>query len=112
METPYPIADLPVKKDRKRKTIYLADLLAEKLIKMIAFVSFAVILLIFIFVFREALPIFISSDRVTSGEVLQSETYGDDPTASNETMDAGNGYRSRCHFEGDRCIGKSTHKPK
>jgi phosphate transport system permease protein len=89
METPYPTPDLPVKKDRKRKTIYLADLLAEKLIKMIAFVSFAVILLIFIFVFREALPIFTSSDQVTSGEVLQSETYGDDPAASNETMDAG-----------------------
>ncbi|HWP81132.1 MAG TPA: phosphate ABC transporter permease subunit PstC [Bacteroidota bacterium] len=60
-----------------RKRFRFSEFLAEKLITGIAFVSFAVILLIFIFVFREAAPIFwMSYDDVHAvTEELQQETY-------------------------------------
>lgn len=71
---------------RQRKGLTPADLkkrfrwdefLAEKIITTVAFVSLATIVLIFVFVFREALPIFSPSEAVSvtqdGGEV---ETYG------------------------------------
>jgi phosphate transport system permease protein len=69
----------------KRK-FRLSEFLAEKIIKGVSFISFAVIILIFVFVFREALPIFSHSEKKTnSTEFLQSETYGDD-TDQNQTQ--------------------------
>lgn len=55
------------------------DKIAEILIKGVSLISFSVILLIFIFVFKEALPIFSSRDRAASTEYTESETYGEDP---------------------------------
>ena len=56
------------------------EYLAEKLITAIAFLSFAFIVLIFIFVFREAAPIFSSEPESASAGVTveQPETYGDE----------------------------------
>jgi phosphate transport system permease protein len=65
-----------------RKKFRFSDWLAEKVIKGVAFLSIAVVILIFIFVFRESFPIF-SIDKVevvTSSEVLVQETYGADDT--------------------------------
>ncbi|RPI02404.1 MAG: phosphate ABC transporter permease subunit PstC [Calditrichaeota bacterium] len=53
--------------------------MARFVVHSVSFISFAVILLIFIFVFREALPIFSSTEKSVSSEYLQSETYGDEP---------------------------------
>lgn len=59
----------------------IADRVAETVIKSISFLSFAVIILILVFVFREALPIFFPAEHAAvSTEELQQETYGDEPT--------------------------------
>jgi len=68
----------------------LGEFLAELIIKSVAFISFAIIILIFVFVFKEALPIFYSSSAKTNPqEVTQSETYGEEPSAVNETIQQG-----------------------
>jgi phosphate transport system permease protein len=61
-----------------RKKFRFSDWFAEKAIKGIAFLSIAVVILIFIFVFREAFPIFRIDNAVTapSSGVLVQESYG------------------------------------
>ncbi len=54
------------------------DKIFEIFVKMVSLVSLSVIFLIFIFVFREALPIFQGEREFDSSEFLESETYGDD----------------------------------
>lgn len=56
------------------------EFVIEQLIKSVSFVSFAVIILIFLFVFREALPIFSQKDKTAQKEELQTESYGEEPT--------------------------------
>jgi phosphate transport system permease protein len=61
-----------------RKKFRFSDWFAEKVIKAVAFLSIAVVVLIFIFVFREAFPIF-RIDKLaeaSSSEVLVQESYG------------------------------------
>ena len=67
-----------------KKKFRLGEFLVEKAITGISFLSFAFITLIFIFVFREALPIFTSTDAKKPVEANQSaqETYGDNSSAS------------------------------
>lgn len=61
-----------------KKRFRLSEFLAEKLITATAFVSFTFIVLIFIFVFRETLPIFSPPEAAISVEELgEQETYGD-----------------------------------
>jgi len=58
-----------------------SDYLAEKIIKGVAFLSIAIIILIFFFVFRESIPIFESakpSEIVMTKDTVQAqETYGE-----------------------------------
>jgi phosphate transport system permease protein len=68
--------------DITRKKFRIGDFLAEKVIKGVAALSITIILLIFIFVFREAFPIFNTSKEkksTTIEKVVQEaqETYGD-----------------------------------
>ena len=59
------------------------------MIKSVSFVSFAVIILIFVFVFREASPLFFPSERSSySAEELKQETYGEEPTSSSSAQPA------------------------
>lgn len=74
------------------KRFRFGEVIAEYLIKLISFTSFAVIILIFVFVFREAAPILFPPERSTRPtEQLQQETYGEEstttpsPSASTET---------------------------
>ena len=62
-----------------RKRFRFSDWFAEKFIKAVAFLSIAVVILIFIFVFREAFPVF-KMDQVekVSTEILVQESYGGD----------------------------------
>ncbi len=73
------------------KRFRLSEFLAENFIKSISFISFAVIILIFVFVFREAAPLFYHQNRPAySTEELQpakettdkQETYGEGPSAA------------------------------
>jgi phosphate transport system permease protein len=60
-----------------RKKFRFSDWFAEKVIKAVAFLSIAVVILIFIFVFREAFPIFkMDKKTATSTETLVQESYG------------------------------------
>jgi phosphate transport system permease protein len=66
----------------KRKFRF-SDWFAEKVIKAVAFLSIAVVILIFIFVFREALPIFkMDKKESVSTEILVQESYGGAETGS------------------------------
>jgi len=60
-----------------RKKFRFSDWFAEKVIKAIAFLSIAVVVLIFIFVFKEAFPIF-KAQKVQAAptETLVQESYG------------------------------------
>ena len=60
-----------------RKRFRLDEFLAEKLITTVAFVSLATIVMIFVFVFREALPIFYQKPKeAVVGKPEEQETYG------------------------------------
>lgn len=80
--------------DITRKKFRWSDYLAEKVIKGVAFLSITIIILIFIFVFREAFPIFASEKSPAKTEVSGSnkqtqETYGavTDPTSNPEVQE-------------------------
>jgi phosphate transport system permease protein len=68
--------------DITRKRFRLGDYLAEKVIKGVAFLSITIIVLIFIFVFRESMPIFGNSHVPKPSSIENTtqpaqETYGD-----------------------------------
>jgi phosphate transport system permease protein len=63
--------------DFNKKKFRFSDWFAEKAIKTVAFLSIAVVILIFIFVFREAFPIFRMDKKTTAPtETLVQESYG------------------------------------
>ena len=75
-------------KESLKKQFRLSEFLAEKIISSIAFLSIAIIVLIFVFVFKESLPIFnfgASEKAKTEIEATpdsgsKPETYGAEPT--------------------------------
>lgn len=74
----------------RRGKFRLGEWLAESIIKGVSFISFAVIILIFIFVFRETTPIFFPSEQaVQTNEELVQETYGEVEETPNETINEG-----------------------
>ena len=70
-------------KESLKKQFRISEFIAEKIISSVAFLSIATIFLIFIFVFKEAVPLFSSSDQSdTKAEVSTTasdkpESYGD-----------------------------------
>jgi len=59
------------------------EFLAEKIITVVAFASLAAIIMIFIFVFREAAPIFFQTEKThVVAKEEESETYGDEYVGS------------------------------
>jgi len=80
--------------DITHKKFRLSDFLAEKVIKGVAFLSITIIVLIFIFVFRESAPIFGSAKPVEKTETVANssqvqETYGEvtDKPSNTETQE-------------------------
>lgn len=84
-----------------KKQFRLSEFLAEKIISSVAFLSIALIFLIFVFVFKESLPIFnfgksdVEKTELTSNskpesyggtptEELKPETYGSEPAVKEE----------------------------
>jgi phosphate transport system permease protein len=71
-------------KDSLKKQFRLSEFLAEKIISSVAFLSITIIVLIFVFVFKESLPIFNfgKSDAVKTEIQADSkpESYGSIPT--------------------------------
>jgi phosphate transport system permease protein len=89
-------------KENLKKQFRLSEFLAEKIISSVAFLSIAIIFLIFIFVFKESLPLFKMETKVNTEikaetgskpesygggvEEFQPETYGAAPV-SNEDLE-------------------------
>lgn len=68
-------------KESLKKQFRWSEFLAEKVISTVAFLSIAIIFLIFIFVFKESLPLFNSAKETHKTEIqatttAQPETYG------------------------------------
>jgi phosphate transport system permease protein len=69
-----------------KKKFRFSDWFAEKVIKAVAFLSIAVVVLIFIFVFREAFPIFkMDKAEKVSTEILVQESYGGTENGNGKT---------------------------
>jgi phosphate transport system permease protein len=74
-------------KDSLKKQFRLSEFLAEKIISSVAFLSIAIIFLIFIFVFKESLPLFSFGDKAKEKTEIQTttgakvETYGSETSA-------------------------------
>ena len=71
-------------KNARKKAFRLGEFLIERGIQGVAFVSLLMICLIFVFVFREAFPLFTGHAKmpVAQADVGASESYGEDPTAT------------------------------
>lgn len=86
-------------KESLKKQFRLSEFLAEKIISSVAFLSIAIIFLIFVFVFKESLPIFSTGKEAQKTEIqatdaaskpesysaepteeLKPESYGSEPT--------------------------------
>lgn len=66
-----------------KKKFRFSDWFAEKFIKSIAFLSIAFVILIFVFVFREAFPIFrMDVKEAAKSELLVPEQYGSEETTA------------------------------
>ncbi|MFV8324378.1 phosphate ABC transporter permease subunit PstC [Flavobacterium sp. ZS1P14] len=67
-------------KESLKKQFRLSEFLAEKIISSIAFLSIAIIFLIFIFVFKESLPIFnFGKDKTVKTEIGTASDSGSKP---------------------------------
>jgi phosphate transport system permease protein len=87
------------------KKFRFSDWFAEKVIKAVAFLSIAVVILIFIFVFREAFPIFkMNNKEAANTEVLVQDSYGgaDTENSSPKTIDNQVGNSNINHVSGDK----------
>ena len=74
-----------------KKKFRFSDWLAERVIKAVAFLSIAVVILIFIFVFREAFPIFrMDKEVAATTETLVQESYGSEGTVNSADKVADN----------------------
>ncbi|MEI6047270.1 MAG: phosphate ABC transporter permease subunit PstC [Bacteroidota bacterium] len=74
-----------------RKRFRFSDWLAEKVIKSVAFFSIAIVILIFVFVFREAFPIFkMDKKEAAQTELLVQDSYGGAENESGSAIVADN----------------------
>jgi len=72
-------------KESLKKQFRLSEFLAEKIISSVAFLSIAIIFLIFIFVFKESLPLFSFGDKAKENTEIQTTTGAEIETYGGET---------------------------
>lgn len=72
-------------KESLKKQFRLSEFLAEKVISSVAFLSIAIIFLIFIFVFKESLPLFSFNDKAKVNTEIQTTTGAEIETYGAET---------------------------
>ena len=78
MDSQVPPKSQTFTKESLKKKFRLSEFLAEKIISSVAFLSIAVIFLIFIFVFKESLPLF-SSGKDSKAKIEAEATTADKP---------------------------------
>ncbi len=87
MNSEYPINQKFTKESLKKK-FRLSEFLAEKIISSVAFLSITIIVLIFVFVFKESLPIFnFGKSQAAKTEIkaeAKQETYGSTPATESK----------------------------
>ena len=77
-------------KESLKKQFRLSEFLAEKIISTVAFLSITIIVLIFVFVFKESLPLFSFGDQAKEKTEVQkstgakAESYGETESSTNE----------------------------
>ncbi|MEK7263377.1 MAG: phosphate ABC transporter permease subunit PstC [Bacteroidota bacterium] len=93
-----------------QKKFRWVEFLAEKFITVTAFISFACIVLIFIFVFKETLPVFFTEEKAISviQENEQQETYGDIPDELSENTNTARQLLESSGNEGDASLSNLT----
>ncbi|WP_396171464.1 phosphate ABC transporter permease subunit PstC [Flavobacterium sp.] len=84
MNSPIPLKQTFTKESLK-KQFRLSEFLAEKIISSVAFLSIAIIFLIFIFVFKESLPLFSFGDKAKAKSEIQTTTGAEVETYGSET---------------------------
>lgn len=84
MNSPLPIKQTFTKESLK-KQFRLSEFLAEKVISSVAFLSIAIIFLIFIFVFKESLPLFSFNEKAKENTEIQTTTGAEVETYGTET---------------------------
>ncbi|HQZ24012.1 MAG TPA: phosphate ABC transporter permease subunit PstC [Flavobacterium sp.] len=84
MNSPLPKKETFTKESLK-KQFRLSEFLAEKIISSVAFLSIAIIFLIFIFVFKESLPLFSFGDKAKANTEIQTTTGTEVETYGSET---------------------------
>lgn len=73
-------------KESLKKQFRLSEFLAEKIISSVAFLSIAIIFLIFIFVFKESLPLFSTTEKAKENIEIQTTAGGGDKTSTTESQ--------------------------
>lgn len=97
--------------DLYTRKLHVGEFLAEKIITGTSFLSFAMIILIFVFVFREALPIFFPPDASEHAVVQEEEmeTYGEEAMGEAALQRAEEEKERRAtsieHVEGEATLG-------
>lgn len=97
--------------DLYTRKLHVGEFLAEKIITATSFVSFAMIVLIFVFVFREALPIFFPPEPSEQSVVHEEEmeTYGEEALGEAALQRAEEEKERRAtsieHIEGEATLG-------
>lgn len=77
-------------KESLKKQFRLSEFLAEKIISTVAFLSITIIVLIFVFVFKESLPLFSFGDQAKEKTEIQkstgakAESYGETESSTDE----------------------------
>lgn len=84
MNSPLPKKETFTKESLK-KQFRLSEFLAEKIISSVAFLSIAIIFLIFIFVFKESLPLFSFNEKAKENTEIQTTTGTEVETYGSET---------------------------
>jgi len=100
--TPVPPAMSWFSESLMKKRFRAAEFISEKLITAVAFASLATILMIFVFVFRETVPLFFSKESPTGetqqAPVVEEETYGEE-FLSDKVKDLGSFSADRTEVE-------------
>jgi phosphate transport system permease protein len=94
-----------------KKKFRLSEFLAEKIITSVAFLSIAIILLIFIFVFRESLPIFISGENSSKKELNGSLVSKQNENSNNVEKSVNSDPVKNGDIQKPEQYGVSTEKP-
>ncbi|HSQ75699.1 MAG TPA: hypothetical protein VLT13_09100, partial [Bacteroidota bacterium] len=89
-----------------KKRFRLDEFVAEKLITLVAFISLAAIISIFVFVFREAAPFCQTKEAAAVQEEVEEETYGDEMVSA-QAREGASRDRSR-ELDANASEGEST----